>query len=277
MKLWHAMARGFTLIEMAIVLVVIGLILSGGLLAVSPVLLNSKINETKATMERIETALVLYGIQNGCLPCPANGAIATGATNFGEARHSAGYYTTGCTPLVTNTCVVTDGVVPWRNLGLSEADITDAWNNRIRYQLSSGTTSACTDGGDVSTRNNDLQFTDGFERDGSVTSCYPYGAITLQDTASNTIIAGGASEGAAIVLISHGPDGDGGFAAGTGTQKSATSGSTTQAENTDNDTTFVQDDPITVEGSTYFDDIVRWRTAPMLIQLCGSGACGNPS
>ncbi len=26
----------------------------------------------------------------------------------------------------------------------------------------------------------------------------------------------------------------------------------------------------------YFDDIVRWRSPAMIIQLCGSGACGNP-
>ena len=46
--------RGFSLIEMAIVLVVIGIVLSGGLLAVSPVLESSKGNETNSKLGPID-------------------------------------------------------------------------------------------------------------------------------------------------------------------------------------------------------------------------------
>lgn len=275
MVFWRAMARGFTLIEMAIVLVVIGLILSGGLMAISPVLQGSRVTETEAKLDRIENALLLYGIQNTCLPCPATGSIATGATNYGAARHSGGYYTSGCATSA-QTCVVTDGVVPWLNLGLSEEDITDAWGNRIAYQLSSGTTTACTAATPLTSRNNSIQATSGFQRSTTAPSCYPYGTIAVDNAAGTDVIAGGAAEGAAYVLVSHGPDGHGAFAAQTGNAKTTDASLDDQEENWDDDTTFVQDDRVEL-SSEYFDDILRWRTAPMMIQLCGSNSCGNPA
>ena len=68
---WSA-ERGFTLIEMAIVMVVIGLLLSGGILALAPVVQNSKTTDTNSRLDRVEQALLVYVIQNGCLPCPAD-------------------------------------------------------------------------------------------------------------------------------------------------------------------------------------------------------------
>src|SRR4051812_35690135 len=84
--------RGFSLVEIAIVLVVVGLLVSGGLLGLAPVLAGNKISQTNAQMDRIEQALVLYVIQNGCLPCPASPTVMDGL-----ARDSGtGPYSTGC-------------------------------------------------------------------------------------------------------------------------------------------------------------------------------------
>ena len=63
------LAVGFTLIEMSIVLVVIGLVLSGGIAAVTPIVQNTKVAETNQKLDRIEQALILHVIRNGCLPC----------------------------------------------------------------------------------------------------------------------------------------------------------------------------------------------------------------
>ena len=130
---------GFTLIEMAIVLVVIGLLLSGGLTAIAPVIQNSKISETNQKLDRIEQALILHVIRYSCLPCPATGTGTAGQADAG------GVYI-GC-PTAPTACTNAQGVVPWINLGLSEADITDGFGNRISYAI--GTTANLQNNGEM--------------------------------------------------------------------------------------------------------------------------------
>ena len=45
----------------------------------------------------------------------------------------------------------------------------------------------------------------------------------------------------------------------------------------DGDETYAYGDFISVDGATHFDDIVRFKSAPIIVQQCGPGACGNPS
>lgn len=123
-------ALGFSLVEIAIVLVVVGLLVSGGLMGISPVLQANKVTQTNAQMDKIEQALVLYVIQNGCLPCPATAAALTGQANDGSA------YSTGCG--TGGACSATQGLVPWVNLGLARTDVVDAYNNFIDYAPSVG-------------------------------------------------------------------------------------------------------------------------------------------
>lgn len=247
-------ARGFTLIEMAIVLVVIGLLLSGGLLGLAPVLESTKRTDTNAKMDRIEDALTLYVIQNRCLPCPTDGDLATTAATAGESLDDiGGNYTTGCTP--NSGCRAStngDDVVPWLSLGLTEADVVDGWGNRIRY-----------------TTDDNLVDNEGdMDRMGSG---FPAGSLDVDGTAANDITAA-----AAYVLLSFGPDGSLARASQSGSTRTDKFNSANQIENADDDDTFVQDEVIDIEDNTYFDDIVRWKSAPMIVFECGSGSCGNP-
>lgn len=111
--------RGFTLIEISIVLVVIGLLLSGGLLGIAPVLQSSRVTETNSKLDLIEDALILYALRNSCLPCPATGNLLSSNANIGLAvDDTQGAYQTAC---ATDTCTNNaQGIVPWRNLGLSD-------------------------------------------------------------------------------------------------------------------------------------------------------------
>lgn len=245
----HASTKAFTLVEMAIVLVIIGLILSGGLLAVTPVLQNSRVSETRASLELIEKALTVYIIQNACLPCPATGNLSSENANAGRAVDDAAY-ATGCADAACNAA---SGIVPWVNLGLSESDVTDAFGNRISYGVTVALTTA-----------NSMERTP--------PSTYPAGTLIVNTTQAVQI-----TNAAAYVLISHGQDGEGAFSSTTGVARASPAGSADQTENTDADTTFVQDQLNSTSGANHFDDIVRWRTAPMAIQLCGNNACGNPA
>jgi hypothetical protein len=141
-------------------------------------------------------------------------------------------------------------------LGLSEADATDAWGVRIDYAVTST-----------------LVTTSGMVR--TPPSSYPTGGLTVKDpTAASTQT----SEGA-YVLISHGPDKAYGYMSNTGSGPLADQNNSTRELDNSNGTPFRQGDWTTYSGAgaNYFDDLVRFRTAPIIIQLCGTNACGNPS
>jgi len=243
---------GFSLIEIAIVLAVIGILLSGGLLAISPIVQQSKITETKARIARVETAIQAYVIANGCLPCPAAGnSDSTINANAGRAEVGGGPNLVVC----AGGCDLTQGVVPWQNLGLSEADVTDAYGNRLTYAARS---LLCASG-------------TGMLRTGS---SYPAGDITVNNA------AGAVTDEAAYVILSHGPDGANAFAAETGRVRNDGRNSPTQNENSEvelaGSVVFNQLPNNSIDNTTYFDDILEFRTAPIIIQGCGAGSCGNP-
>lgn len=253
MSFRHAMARGFTLIEMAIVLVVVGLILSGGILAVGPILDNTKTSETQSRLDTIEKALLLYTIQNGCLPCPADGTVTT---SLGVAAP------TGCGAC---TVAAANGVVPWTTLGLSQNDATDGWSNRISYRVSATLAASTT----------------AMVRNGTT---YPAGTLRVEDADPNTTAGANSllSSAAAYVLISHGKDGYGARTTSGTAFAAAPVGNTVQIDNAtkacDSPNPCHQGDRIDLQGdNSIFDDIVRWRTAPLIIQQCGDNACGNPA
>lgn len=281
-KSFLSQMRGFTLIEISIVLVVIGLLLSGGLVALAPVLENAKRTQTENTLTKIEDALLLYSIQNGCLPCPADGTGGTGA-----AEDSSGPQATTCTALACRTQANNDNTVPWLALGISESDSLDEWGTQITYFLShtgnasQNTAPSACDNLQTTTSSNGTA-TGGFLRDNTTTPIsFPQGCLDVENAdpagfGTNTVQA-------AYVLMSHGPDKRGGIEeSGSIERADALAGNTVQLENDDGtcDTTTGsechQGDPVDVEGNTYFDDIVRWKTAPIIVFQCGDGACGNP-
>ncbi len=75
--------KGFSLIELAIVLVVVALLLGGLLVPLTMQIEQQKIRETQKSMEEIKDALVGFALANGRFPCPASPAIPTGQVNAG--------------------------------------------------------------------------------------------------------------------------------------------------------------------------------------------------
>jgi prepilin-type N-terminal cleavage/methylation domain-containing protein len=119
----HSMrkARGFTLVEMAIVLVIIGMIVAL-FASVTTTLLSSQRRQTTANrLAGVDAALVQFVTQSQRLPCPALGTRASTDPLAG----------TEATPCASQT----NGVVPWRALGLGEQDATDGWGRRITYRV----------------------------------------------------------------------------------------------------------------------------------------------
>lgn len=105
--------RGFTLIEMAIVLIILGLLLGGLLLPLSKQRELQQIREVEQNLQTIREALYGYAAATGTLPCPD-------INNDGLEDPAAG------------NCTATSGTIPWATLGTPAGD--PFGNNRFGYQ-----------------------------------------------------------------------------------------------------------------------------------------------
>lgn len=122
MKTFGFNPTGFTLVEMAVVLVIVGLLLGGIMTPLSAQMDQRRISETQKALEEINQALIGFAIVNGRLPCPAPAATPTGAAGAGLEP----------APLLADGCANNAGVLPWATLGVNE---TDAWGRRYTYKV----------------------------------------------------------------------------------------------------------------------------------------------
>jgi len=144
---------GFTLAELAIVLLIVGILLSGMTTMFSAQTEQRMWNDTQSRLEAARDAILGYAIANGRLPCPANSASA-GA----EVRQASGAYVNDCGALGHDPAAnphhyyggvvagVTYGLLPAVTIGYQPVDAQgfalDAWGNRIGYALSSTSSDA---------------------------------------------------------------------------------------------------------------------------------------
>lgn len=126
---------GFTLIELAIVLVILGLVLGGLVVPLAAQVQSRKVKETEALISEIKESLYGYAIANGRLPCPA-----TIATNGLENRRNDNA-AAGAVDAKTDGCRGGNyvGFLPWASLGVAE---TDLWGNRYLYRVTNEFTRA---------------------------------------------------------------------------------------------------------------------------------------
>lgn len=122
--------QGFSLVELAMVLLVVGLLAALFLPATSTMMDNNRRNETRTKLEALEAAMTRFVMTNRRLPCPADGSLAPGDANQGLALPAGGG---ACTLLAR-----TNSVVPWRTLGISQTDAMDAWGNLVTYRVWDG-------------------------------------------------------------------------------------------------------------------------------------------
>jgi prepilin-type N-terminal cleavage/methylation domain-containing protein len=230
---------GFTLVEMAMVLLIITVLLAGLVPTISSQMEQQRTNETRKQMNEIREALIGFALRNGRLPCAARAATPSGQSYSGLY---AGNEYPDC-----NSSTQADkayGVVPWITLGTSE---TDGWGNRFTYRVSSDFADAIA----------------GATYGGCTPSPAPAQASFALCSAGNPDIKS-SSGGTAVandvpaIIISHGKNGAGAYTP-KGTQLPA--GSADEQENTDHssDWEYVSRIP-----TSDFDDLVDWVTANIL-------------
>ena len=133
------LTRGFTLVEMAIVLVILGFVLSTLLLPLQAQREQVSLTQTNITLGNAKQALLGYAQAHGRLPCPATALNNTDAGSQGQENPLGGTHNvTPPNPAAPN-CAVTVGFLPAATLGIEPSDANgfalDAWNNRIRYAI----------------------------------------------------------------------------------------------------------------------------------------------
>lgn len=137
--------RGFSLIEMAVVLMIVGLLIGGAVGSLGALQQHQRSSATEAQMEEIRDALIAFAVVNRRLPCPADPALADTAAGAGlESVPTAA----GCTGGIV-------GAVPWATLALPQLD---GWGRRFTYRVSAGFARqapafALADVGDATVRN----------------------------------------------------------------------------------------------------------------------------
>ena len=133
-------SHGFTLTEVAIVLVVIAILVGGLMGPMFRYIDQQRFNATQTQLTSVREALVAYAAANGRLPCPAYYATAANSGGIEVIGVANGCGTAGM-PLgtVANNTGAWVGFVPARTLGLSPLDqdgfLLDAWGNRMRYAV----------------------------------------------------------------------------------------------------------------------------------------------
>jgi prepilin-type N-terminal cleavage/methylation domain-containing protein len=128
--------RGFSLVEMAVVLVVLGLLLGGLLMPLGQTLEQTRRSKAKAQLREVLDALYGFALAHRRLPCPADPA-------------APGYLPGQATPDAAGPCSRGHGFVPGRTLGLNgsfneDGLLRDPWGNPLRYTVT-GVTAFTTD------------------------------------------------------------------------------------------------------------------------------------
>ena len=128
--------RGFTLVELAIVLVILTLLTGTLLIPIGARMEERARRETASRLQDIEQALIGFAILHGRLPCPSTepdpASPAYGLEQSPPCNHA------------------TEGYLPWRTLGVHQVDawgsVRDAatapWTGYWRYRPDAGFTNA---------------------------------------------------------------------------------------------------------------------------------------
>ena len=198
--------KGFSLVELAVVLVIVGLLASGLMLSLGTQRETATTQEAQRQLENIREAVIGFALANGRLPCPALSTLANTDSNAGREN-----------------CTLQHGVVPWATLGLPEVD---PWGNRFSYCASQKFTTPPSGGAQA-----------GF----TLTTGSP-NADPPDNAGTANVISGGANVASDLpgVIISHGQRSAGAFTP-SGSQIPRTTGD--EDENADTDFTFVAHAP----------------------------------
>jgi type II secretory pathway pseudopilin PulG len=246
-------ATGLTLIEIAIVLFIFGLILTAGLKLLQARAEGAMEATTDSKLSVIRDSLVRYLAANSRLPCPdttfGNGP---GALAFTVAAPPDGIENRAVAGDPTKACAGAFGVIPYQTLGLSRDAALDGWQNFFSYHVSNTPTPL-----------NDW-------------TIFPVpvgtqGSLIVQD---RSVAAGlfAVTAQAAVVVVSHGKNGFGAFTSA-GTRNAASTND--ELENSNGDNTYIRrdrTDDTAIAGGAIDDYVLFLTTTDLFGPLVKDGS-----
>ncbi len=237
--------HGFSLIELAIVLVIVTILIGGLAVPLSAQIQARRIAETQKILEEAREAIIGYAMTHSAttalssryLPCPDVNGDGREDRSGNDCSFISG--------------TVSSGFFPWVDLGVASQD---AWGNRIRYAIASTLANRST----------------GF----SIASAVPNDPLVICSSNTCSASAPDIADDLAIVLVSHGPTGWGAQNLNntTGNLNAAPTGAD-EAANLDADRKYVSRAP-TQKGTAAgeFDDLLVSTSFYQLItRVCPTG------
>ena len=254
-------ARGFTLIEIAIALFLIGLVMSGVIALMTSLATSSRDKATRDRLAVIQVQLQSYVARTGRLPCPADPGAGSGSATFGLEAPTPGTCT-GATALGTTGFF---GTLPWKTIAIGTDVAVDGWQNQFSYavtgtatvgNLSSLTLSSLS--GSL-TLHSDAPIALGLPATGNqLNAC----SATANDNTCNSF--------ASVIVISHGPNGLGARTWSGGAPGAPTSNR--ELANIGSGTAFVNADYSTVDANHFDDVVIALAPAGLLAPLIAQGS-----
>lgn len=276
--------RGFSLIELAVVLVIVATAITAFLAVLTPQLAMVSYRQTSTQLAEVSDAIVAFAMVNRRLPCPATAASAGQEAFCTNATGACGAVVFVAPASGRGRCAAAQNAsfVPAATLGIGglrpiDNLLPDAWAYPIRYVTNTVT--------NVGTNNPDV----GLGCAAGANTCYPFTQFnglwnayynpTVAPTSTLFVCASATGINAvncntatplsnpAFVVYSTGAN-------GTGTLAVA---DVDELANINADSVFVSHDktePGAANGA--FDDLFRWVTVPQLLQKMSANGVFSP-
>lgn len=118
--------KGFSLVELAIVVAIIGLVFVGMSVTFGTFHHNSQLEEAKSNLAYAKKQLINFAVVNKYMPCPDT--------------DNDGYENRTLAATGFETCTGATGTIPYTDIGLNENQVQDSWNTPFRYAITNRTT-----------------------------------------------------------------------------------------------------------------------------------------
>jgi hypothetical protein len=263
------------------VLVIVSFLVAMAAMVTRAITSQQRRSTTATRLTTVDAALLQFVMLQKRLPCPADGrkSPTNDPANMGREEGGPG-------PCSNNQQF---GVVPWKALGLAEADILDGWDRRLTYKVDQALTAA--NAMDMSS----CDPAGGIMAPAASPACVACTAATLAAcTAPSSFLVGKGltiqnvagtpvmsppNTAAAYVVISAGETGGGGMLNSGATFTSTTTDGAQEQQNyapAALQLYYVDDSIADAPGATHFDDMVSRPTVLSVVNRAGLGPRSHP-
>lgn len=258
--------RGFSLIEVAIALLLVGLALASTMVVVTTQIEARNTRETLRRMEVVKASLISFVAKNSRLPCPAVPTLTNTSASYGVEAATPGT----CTSTVAAGASNVIGVVPWVTLGIESSYATDPYGNFLTYNVVKAETNHTSY--TVTSMRGNISVHSGTPASLGLTGAGGLSTQNQINACTTTQGDNGCNIAAVAVLVSHDRNGAGAYSTA-GVKSTAPSSTTNPAEwqNAQADTKYVI--PSTGYVKDVYDDVVMAITPEdILFPLAQQGA-----